>query len=167
MRDWIKRHWLEVIGFVATGMLGFVGGQLFPAYAHYIEAQRTDAASLFQQATSRGDDLERTLPLLMSIAGNEAAATDAPKRALEQKMLNLYQTVDTIKVRFPESASEGQLYANAMLNLERAADSLDGPLDGKALIEAASRFKKARTDYEEQLSELQPTFFQAIVSNFR
>jgi len=147
------------------GGIGFVLGQLAPAYVGYANEQRSQVSGLIQKVASKSDELEAVVRTFMLVAGDMKPSDDAPKLMLDDKMLDLFQTMEAVKVELPESEDARSSYVRSLIELKDAAAATDGSLTGKRLIEAASKFKRARTDYEARLNELEPSFFSAVFTN--
>lgn len=165
MMNWIKKYWPSGSAALAFTALGVVLGQYFPAYINYADGQRAEVAALIKQVSTKSDDLETTIRPLMLVAGDVVPASDEPRKSLDDKMLALFQTLEIVKSKLPASENERQAYVAAMRKLKVAAGDMDGSLTGKGLVEAASAFKKARTDYEARLDDLEPSFFRAVFTN--
>lgn len=168
MRNWIKKYAGTVVLAGMTGAIGFAAGQVFPVYSQYADSKRAEVSSIISLVATRGDEVEKTIKPLMQVAASAAEPALAPVQALDDSMFALFQTLDTAQKEFPSGEAERRNYVDAMLRLKRAAGDLHGPLDGgKELVEAASVFKRARTDYEQRLALLEPTFFSSLMGNLR
>ena len=165
MIKFLKKFWPSGSAALAFTAVGFILGRYVPAYITYANEQRGDVAALIKQVTAKSDDLEMTIRPLMMIAGDVVPASEEPRKSMDDKMLALFQTLQMVKTKLPASETERQAYVAAMRNLKDAASKMDGSLTGKGLVQAASAFKKARTDYEARLDKLQPSFFSAVFTN--
>jgi chorismate mutase len=165
MMSLLRKFLPSGVGALIFTAIGFLIGQYVPAYFDYANERRSEVSSLVNLVTERSDDLETSLRPIMLIAGDAAPASDEPKKVLDNKMLALFQTLDTVRTKLPQSEKERIAYVAAMRELKEASGDLTNSQTAGRLIEAASRFKKARTDYEKRLSELEPTFLEAVFSN--
>lgn len=165
MANWITKYLPSGPAALLFTAVGFGLGQYLPAYIEYANEQRVEVASLIDQVSAKSDDLETTIRPLMLVAGDVVPASDEPRKSLDDKMLALFQTLEMVKSKLPASENERQAYVKAMRNLKDAASGLEGSLTGKRLVEAASAFKKARTDYEARLDALEPSFVGAVFTN--
>lgn len=163
MIEWLKKHWIGGMLLVIGGVGGFLAGQVFPVYFQYAETQRSEVSALIDSVAAKGNDLEKDLPPLMAIAGDKGGTADAFVVSLNSKMLDLFQTLEALGAELPESEPERREYVNAMLVLRVEASKLTGSQTASNFIEAASSFKKARTDYESRLDELEPSLFEAAL----
>lgn len=140
-----------------------MAGQFFPVYFEHAETQRVEIAELIDNVVAKGVDVENTIPSLMKVAGDKLPADEAAVGALNARMLDLFQTIESVSVELPDSQVDGRQYVDSMLQLREAAASLNGSLHASEFVEAASAFKHARTRYEGKLDDLEPTFFESVL----
>jgi hypothetical protein len=124
-------------------------------FLHTLNTPMSNAEKLLSSST-------KSVPKATSLS---VPPTAEPRKSLDDKMFELFQTLETVKVRLPESEPQRQAYVLALRDLKAAAAGVSGSMTGKELIEAASAFKKARTDYEARLEQLEPSFLTAVLTN--
>lgn len=166
MIDWLKQHGLKAMAIAMFGAISFLAGQIFPSFFDYASVQRASITSMLGDIRQSGNAVEAAIPEVMEVASTDGKFAQ-PIKSMNDKLLELFQALDTVLEEFPEVAPEREQYVASLIRLREVASRVRGPLDAPQFIEAASQFRDARLKYEARVADLEPSFLESIVRGLR
>lgn len=149
--NWFRLHLVATLAVLASG----IGGALLTDFASWRTENREFLKSQVEATRSSDEELIGILRKFSDKALGRAATTDDDLKTLRASVSKSYLNAASLSARLPEVRTDFDQYANALTTLQKSAEKLTGPADGKPFVEAVSAFADKRHAFEQRVASVQ------------
>lgn len=154
--EWLRAHFKTALA--GTGIVGALGGAVVNDFTSWRNANR-DFLKVQGEAGAKADqDMIEILRKFANKANGKGSTTDEDLKALKASVTKSYLVASAVSSRMPTVRAEFDTFANALIELQKSAERLTGPGDGKAFVEAVSAYDDSRRKLAGRISSMQTTW---------
>lgn len=154
--EWIKLHLLAA--FTATGLLSGVSGFVINDIAGWRTANRTFLITQAEASQKADEELIDILRKFSNKALGKMVTTEEDLQTLHAGVTKSYMIASALSERLPELKADFDQYAASLITLQKSAEKLSGPLDGKPFVEAVSSYADTRKTFESRVAKMQSSW---------
>jgi hypothetical protein len=148
---WFRLHLVATIAVLASG----IGGALLTDFASWRTENREFLKSQVEATRASDEELISILRKFSDKALGRTTTTDEDLKTLKASVSKSYLVAASLSARHPEVKTDFDRYADALTNLQKSAEKLTGPADGKPFVEAVSAFADKRHAFEQRVASIQ------------
>lgn len=147
----LREHWLAAM----TGVIGLMLGAIVSDFGNFRAANRDIAKRQIEASEKADHDMNAILQKFADKALGKADTTVEDLRILKSTVKESFAAAERLKYSFPKAGREVDQFGDALVTLQKSAELLTGPADGKAFVRSVSRYYVAKKNLEEQISSAQ------------
>lgn len=140
---WVRSAVIGTVAFAA----GFVTNYYVDYRNNYVEALNANYAQ-FDKAS---EDIRETLKIFADISRGVKPKSDNDVTALQMKLLVAVGKVEDLSRRVDGGPTFVRTYQDAAVNLRNAAETVNGPLNGKVMVDAVNDFLLAENQVRDSV----------------
>ena len=147
---------LHVVGAIlSTGLLGGLGGAVLTDFSNFRTANREFLKGQAEASQQADQDLINILRKFSDKARGRASTTDDDLKKLKENVGKSFLVASSLSERMPALKDDFTHYADALVQVQKSAEKLNGPADGKPFVEAISNYADKRDAFKRNVSSLQ------------
>lgn len=154
--QWLRLHLAAAL--TATGLLSGASGFILNDFASWRSANRDFLKTQAEASQKADQELIDILRKFSNKALGKAPTTDDDLRTLHSSVTRSYKAASSLAERMPALKPEFEQYADALISLQKSAEKLSGPLDGKTFVEAVSAYADRRKKFEAGVAKMQSSW---------
>jgi hypothetical protein len=152
---WFRLHLVASLAVLASTVFGAIGGAALTDFASWRTENREFLRSQVEATKGSDEELINILRKFSDKALGRATTTDEDLRTLKASVSKSYHVAASLSARLPAVKSDFDQYADALTTLQKSAEKLTGPADGKPFVEAVSAFADRRQAFQQRVALIQ------------
>lgn len=124
----------------ALGTLAFAAGFVTNYYVDYRNTYVAALNSNYEHFDKASQDIRNTLRVFADVSRGNKLKSDEYVADLQMKLLEAVGKVEDLSRRVDGGSQFVRSYQDAAVNLRNAAEMLEGPLNGKVMVDAVNDF---------------------------
>ncbi len=155
MMDTIKRfvreHWLAAL----TGGVGLIIGALVTDYTSFRTANREALKKQIEASEKADHDMNSILQKFADKALGKSSTSPDDLQALKSTVQDSYAVAERLKDHFPGASREVDEFTDALVHLQKSAESLSGPTNAKDFVESVSKYYITKKNLSKRIVDAQ------------
>jgi uncharacterized membrane-anchored protein YhcB (DUF1043 family) len=146
-----RENWIAVL----TGAVGLVIGALVTDYSSFRASNREAVKKQIEASEKADHDMNSILQKFADKALGKTATTADDLQALKSSVQDSYAVAERLKNHFPDAGKEVDQFADALVRLQKSAEILSGPANGRDFVESVSKYYATKKLLSERIADAQ------------
>ncbi|WP_439360718.1 hypothetical protein [Bradyrhizobium sp. DASA03007] len=151
LRQFAKENWKAAL----TGAVGLLIGGLGSDYASHRAANREAINKQIEASEKAEHDMSSILQKFADKALGKNTTTPDDLKNLKASVQDSFAAAERLRERFPDVTKEVEAFADALVQLQKSAEGLSGPANGKDFVQSVSKYYATRMDLSKRIAEAQ------------
>lgn len=156
IKEFLQRYVVAAV--TSSTLLGGVFGAVVTDVGNFRATNRDIAKRQIEVSEKADRELTSIIQKFADRAVGRASTNDDDVKALKQKVQDAYSAAENLKNRFPSASAEFELYADAIVRLQKAAEVMAGPMDAKGFVESVSKYYSTKQKLDQRLTAIQTSW---------
>lgn len=146
-----REHWLAAL----TGVVGLVVGGLSSDYASFRAANREALKKQIGASEKADHDMNLVLQKFADKALGKSTTSPEDLQALKSTVQDSFAAAERLRNHFPDAKHEVDEFADALVRLQKSAENLSGPANGKDFVESVSKYYATQKNLSSRIAGAQ------------
>jgi tRNA A37 N6-isopentenylltransferase MiaA len=151
IKNFVRGNWIAVL----TGGAGILIGALVTDYSSFRAANREIVKKQIEASEKAEQDMNSILQKFADKALGKRLTTADDLQTLKLSVKDSFAAAERLKTHFPDAAKEVDQFSDALVKLQKSAENLSGPANGKDFVESVSKYYATKKILGERIAAAQ------------
>lgn len=151
LKNFVSEHWKGAV----IALVSLVVGIVATDFSNFRSANREIVGKQIEASAKADHDMNIILQKFADKAVGKSTTTPEDMTKLKSSVQDSFEAAGRLKNHIPDVQHEADAFADALIALQKSAERLTGPIDGKAFKEAVSNYYVAKGNLDKRVNAAQ------------